>query len=70
MSSGSLKEVLQYVRNTNGGATKEHFIDDHEPIGERLWKRYFEEKAYITIDPAGRVHLTEAGARALAEASV
>ncbi len=65
MSDGSLKRTLQYVKNTNGGATKAHFIEDHEPIGECLWQTYFEEKGYITIDNAGRIYLTQAGTEAL-----
>lgn len=32
-----LLQALQYVKNTNGGATKSHFIEDHEPVGDRLW---------------------------------
>ena len=65
MSNGSLKQTLQYVKNTGCGATKAHLIEDHEPIGERLWQTYFEEKGYITIDNAGRIYLTQAGADAL-----
>lgn len=68
MSNGSLKRTLQYVKNTGGGATKAIFIEDHEPIGERLWQTYFEEKGYITIDSAGRIYLTEAGSEALKSA--
>lgn len=30
--------ALEYVRNTNGGATIATFVEDHEPIGERLWE--------------------------------
>jgi hypothetical protein len=65
MSDGSMRRVLQYVKNTGGGATRAHFIDDHEPIGERLWRRYFEDDGLITIDSAGHIFLTRAGADAL-----
>ena len=65
MSDGSLKRVLQYVKNTNGGATQAHFVDDHDPIGDRLWKTYCGEKDYITIDRGGRIVLTQAGEEAL-----
>lgn len=69
MSDGSLKRVLQYVKNTGGGATKADFFDDHEPIGKMLWQTYFEEKGYITVDNAGRIYLTQAGADALKTAA-
>ncbi len=32
------KQALQYVKNTGGCATVEHFIEDHEPVGKRLWE--------------------------------
>lgn len=67
MSDGSMKRVLEYVKNTNGGATKANFIEDHEPIGERLWQT-LKEKDYITMDDAGRIYLTHAGANALKSA--
>lgn len=31
------KRALQYVKNTGLGATIDIFIEDHAPIGERLW---------------------------------
>jgi hypothetical protein len=65
MRSGSRQEVLQYVKNTNGGATKADFIEDHEPIGHRLWQAYCEQVQYIAVDPSGRIYLTPAGAYAL-----
>lgn len=62
------KKALQYVKNTNGGASKAHFVVDHEPIGWQLWDELFEgEPQYITIDSAGHLFLTEAGERALSE---
>lgn len=30
-------KALRYVHQCGGGATKRKFIDDHKPIGERLW---------------------------------
>lgn len=65
MSSGSMREVLQYVKNTNGGATKEDFISDHEPIGNYLWVTYHWEKSLITIGSDERIYLTQAGIDAL-----
>lgn len=58
--------ALQYVKNTNGGATRQNFLDDHEPIGPRLWEVLFEEKNFITIDSAGKLFLSADGAAALA----
>ena len=55
--------ALQYVKNTNGGATKAHFLEDHEPIGERLWA---DLDGMIRQDENARIHLTEAGEAALA----
>lgn len=61
--------ALQYVRNTNGGATRAHFEDDHEPIGRKLWHELFEVGGFITIDSAGRIFLTDAGRAAIAAAT-
>jgi len=56
----NLKQYLQYVRNTNGGATKDHFIDDYDPIGETLWKQ-LKYHLYVSEDTNGRIYLTDAG---------
>jgi hypothetical protein len=32
-----IRQALEYVRNTGSNATKEQFLDDFEPIGDRLW---------------------------------
>lgn len=57
------KNALQYVKNTNGGATKKKFIEDHEPIGKMLWD---DLRGMIREDDHGRIWLTEAGDTALA----
>ncbi len=61
--------VLRYVKNTNGGATKANFIEDHEPIGNSLWinlsDEWHEGHGYITIDSGGKIALTEKGKKAL-----
>lgn len=54
--------ALEYVRNTDGWATKENFIDDYEPIGEALWRGLVQ---FIFIDRKGKIHLTEEGNAAL-----
>ena len=53
-------KALEYVRNTNGGATRAHFLEDHEPIGERLWERAAKD-GLIRTDENGRIWLTDAG---------
>lgn len=59
---------LKYVMNTNGGATKAHFIEDFEPIGERLWDELSTLFEYVKEDENGRIRLTEKGAKVLGEA--
>jgi hypothetical protein len=58
-----LKKVAQYIRNTAGNATLEHLIDDHEPIGPRVWADMEREGFAHVID--GKVALTEKGNSAL-----
>ena len=69
-----LKAALQYVRNTNGGATRAHFFEDHEPVGPLLWDDLSypcalacerRRPGYVRTDEAGRIHLTAAGDHAL-----
>ena len=59
------KRALQYVKNTNGGATVEHFFEDHEPIGDKLWAELLSQ-GFVTIDGNGRIALTDDGGAALA----
>lgn len=58
------KAPLQYVRNTNGGATRAHFLEDHEPIGEMLWQGMF-NSGLVRQDENGRIFLTDEGNAAL-----
>lgn len=52
--------ALAYVRNTNGGATLTHFLEDHEPIGLQLWAElHFLQLAFE--DSGGTLHLTKKG---------
>jgi hypothetical protein len=59
-----LKQALQYVKNTGGCATKEIFMDDHEPIGQLLWD---DLSGLVTINTDGYVVLTQAGEDKLRE---
>ncbi len=61
----SLKEAIQYVKNTNGGATRAHFFEDHEPIGELLWND-LDNAGLVRTDGNGRIHLTDKGIAELA----
>ena len=62
----SLPEIraLQFVKNSGGYATKENFIDDHEPVGEWLWR---DLAGYIEVNYDGKIFLTKAGHDALSE---
>lgn len=58
--------ALEYVRNTNGGATVRIFIDDHEPIGFELYNALRDHNpSLITQNSNGAVILTEAGRKML-----
>jgi len=56
--------ALQYVRNTGGGATVAIFIEDHEPIGERLWK-VLSYGDFAATNDNGRIFVTSKGAALL-----
>lgn len=58
------KRALQHVKNTNGGATKANFIEDHDPIGNELWAD-LHEGGYVTANSSGIIYLTDAGNLAL-----
>lgn len=58
-------EFLQYVVNTNHGATKADFIEDWEPIGERVWDELWSAEL-IEFDKKLRVVLTKRGLKYLA----
>jgi hypothetical protein len=58
------RNELRYVSNTNGGATVGAFIEDHEPLGFRLWDE-LHGQGLVRIDPGtNRIHLTDAGEQA------
>ena len=60
MSQDSQIQFLQYVANTNGGATKENFIEDWEPIGELVWDELWGAEL-IEFNENRRVILTKQG---------
>jgi len=59
-----IRQALQYVRNTNGGATLDNFLEDHEPIGKELWQE-LRHNLYVFEDMNGRIRLTDSGNAAL-----
>ncbi len=64
MSRRYLREFLQYVENTNGGATKANFVEDHEPIGDLMWDTLWGEEL-IEFNDGLRVVLTKLGRETL-----
>ncbi|NWD49052.1 hypothetical protein [Pseudomonas gingeri] len=52
-----LERALNYVRNTNGGATLAHFLDDHEPIGQKLWDGLLAGN-WVCIDQQGKIQIS------------
>jgi hypothetical protein len=57
-------QFLQYVENTNGGATKANFVEDWEPIGERAWDELwgaelieFDDNLHVRLTKHGREEL-------------
>ena len=58
--------ALEYIQNTNYGATLEDFKVDWEPIGNILWKDLLEDKL-VLITNAGKVALTPQGKTLLKE---
>lgn len=51
-------QALDYVRNTNGGATVADFVEDFEPVGQWLWDR-LESRGLVVVDALGRIRLGE-----------
>jgi hypothetical protein len=54
------KQALRYVYNTNGEATKEVFVEDHAPVGERLWQE-LDNMGLAYVGTSGRIFLTDRG---------
>lgn len=56
------KHALRYVKYADGNATKKHFIEDHDPIGEVLWSAL---TGLVWLDENDKILLTEAGKQEL-----
>lgn len=61
-------EALKYVKNTGGGANKDNFIEDWEPIGEELWAALYTD-GLVRIDGNGMIYATTAGLLELTRAN-
>lgn len=64
MTNATTKRALQYVKNTNGGASVMHFMDDHEPVGIQILGTLTQQKL-VTTDEHGKIFLTQEGELAL-----
>lgn len=58
------KNALRYILNTNGGATKDIFIEDHEPVGTLLWDQ-LENLGYVAINTQGKIRITSSAYAAM-----
>lgn len=54
------KQALHYVSNTESNATLEHFIEDHDPIGQVLWDD-LQLAGLVDINANGKLILTHNG---------
>lgn len=59
------RQALQYVKNTNGGASIANFCEDLEPVGEMIWDQLL-AAGLVDVDSNARIHLTVAGEAELA----
>lgn len=66
MINSMQQRALEYVRNTNGGATVNYFIVDFEPVGEKIWKD-LKDNEWVREDDNLNIFLTAKGIKALEE---
>ena len=66
MKNTTHQKALEYVFNTNGGATPAVFIEDFAPIGGKLWLELTQQYPYLGVNSQGRVVLTRSGEEAFA----
>lgn len=59
----TLFNALKYLRNSGGGATKDNFIEDYEPIGLLLWDGL--EKEGLVIIRDGKIYPSDKGVELL-----
>lgn len=68
--NSNLRRALQYIKNTGGNCPVNAFLEDHEPIGQRLLDdlRQYPERLW-TLNTSGHMVLTPAGENAISEAA-
>lgn len=54
------KQALQYVVNTGANASRDHFLEDHDPIGQVLWTD-LELEGLVTLNEHDKIILTDKG---------
>lgn len=54
------KQALHYISNTEQNATLEHFIEDHDPIGQVIWDD-LEAEGLVGKNADGKLILTHKG---------
>lgn len=54
-------EHLQYIKNTNGGATKMDYLDDFYPVGNIVWEEMTRIGTCMVEERGGHIFLTEYG---------
>lgn len=55
-----IESSLQYIKNTNMGASKIDFYTDHAPIGRDLWNELVKLRA-VKISRDGKIFLSDEG---------
>lgn len=58
------RDALQYVVNTNGGATRGNFVEDHEPVGRQLWIDLIDH-GWVYENQNSYIYLTKKGIKVL-----
>lgn len=58
IADATIERALTYIRNTNGGATREQFVEDHAPVGNGIWGALVDRRL-VRVDANGRIFVTE-----------
>jgi hypothetical protein len=53
------KQLCEYIKNTDGNATLQNFIEDWEPIGGFAWEK-LSQRGLVTLD-GNKIVLTDKG---------
>ena len=58
--------ALRYISNTEQNATLEHFIEDHDPIGQAIWDD-LESEGLVGKNADGKLILTHKGQQVISD---